>query len=182
MKHSNNYIDNDKLKETITEYIRLNYNDTGEWIPRYLKTMETRGQKKPERYADALKFAERRKAMYESRQLTQEDYRRFEKVSHEFCMMLYKIAEGILASMKLHLDPDIEDMKAEAVMSGLKYASRFDEESGTSAFSYMTQVLKNAIILFINNRKEEYMDGNIIPEYKLFDTRSVDQFEEGEYE
>jgi DNA-directed RNA polymerase specialized sigma24 family protein len=84
--------------------------------------------------------------------------------------------------VKLHLDEDYDDMKSEAVMAGLKYASRFDEESGTSAFAYFTQVLKNAIILFINNRKEEYHDGNIIPEYKLFDTRSVDQFEEGEYE
>jgi hypothetical protein len=182
MKHSNNYIDNDKFKELVTDYIKLNYNDTGEWIDRYLRTMETRGQKKPERFIEAKAFAERRLEMYRTRQLSKEDYRKFDKVSHEFCKSLYKIAEGILASMKLHLDPDIDDMKAEAVLAGLKYASRFDEESGTSAFAYFTQVLKNAIILFINNRKEEYMDGNIIPEYKLLDTRSVDQFEEGEYE
>lgn len=176
------YINNDEFKELVTDYIKLNYNDSGEWIDRYLRTMETRGLKKPERYAEAKAFAERRMEMYRNRQLSKEDYRKFDKVAHDFCKSLYKIADGMLSSMKLHLDPDYDDMRSEAVMAGLKYASRFDEESGTSAFSYFTQVLKNAIILYLNNRKDEYHDGNIIPEYKLFDTRSVDAFEEGAYE
>lgn len=176
-RKSNNYIDNDEFKALVTDYIKLNYNDNGEWIDRYLRTMETRGQKKPERYEEAKAFAARRLRMYESRQLSKDDYVKFDKVAHDFCKSLYKIADGMLASMKLHMDEDYDDMRSEAVMAGLKYASRFDEESGTSAFSYFTQVLKNAIILYLNNRKEEYHDGNIIPEYKLFDTRGVGEFD-----
>lgn len=178
---STHYINNDEFKELVTDYIRLNYNDKGDWIERYENTMKTRCLKKPEKWPQIKDFIERRRKMYETRQLTKEDYQRYEKVAHEFCKALYKIAEGMLNTMKLQLDEEYDDMKHEAVMAGLKYSARFDEESNTSCFAYFTQVIKNAIILYIDKRKEEYDNGNVIPEYKMLDTRTVDQFQGEDY-
>lgn len=179
-KKANEYIDNDELKNLVTEYVRLNYNDHGEWIERYESTMMTRCLKKPERWPAIQDFINRRRNMYKNRQLSDEDIKRFDKVANDLVKAYYKIAEGVIISMHLVFDEEVDDMKNEAVMAGLKYCNRFDETANTSCFAFITETLKNAILLFIKRRNAEYNDGMVIPEYKLFDTRSVDELKESE--
>ena len=174
-KKSNNYIDNDELKDMVVTYVRLNPHDNGEWLKRYITTMTTRCQKKPDKWPAIKDFFNRRTEFYKNRQLSQEDLKEFEIVSAKLTKALYKMADGILVSLHLILDEEAPDLRNEAVMSGLKYCNRFDEEINTSCFAFMTQTLKNAILLYIKRRNEEYADGMIVPEYKLFDTRGVDE-------
>lgn len=175
MSKGNYYIDNNRLKELVVQYTRLNPHDDGHWIQRYKATMSTRCQKKPDKWPAIQDFIDRRTEFYKNRQLSQEDLKEFEKVSINLTKALYKMADGILVSLHLILDEEAPDMRNEAVMSGLKYCNRFDEEINTSCFAFMTQTLKNAILLYVKRRNEEYADGMIVPEYKLFDTRGVDE-------
>lgn len=174
-KKSTDYIDNDKLKDLVTEYVKLNYNDNGDWIQRYENTMKTRCIKKPEKWPAVEDFINRRKAMYSTRKLSEDDYRRFGEVQLELVKAFYKIAEGVLVKMSLILDEEREDIMHEEVLAALKYCNRFDEALDTSCFAYITQCMNNAVILYLDDRKKSKLDGNLLYEHELFDTRGADQ-------
>ena len=176
-KKSTDYVDNDRLKDLVTEYVKLNYNDSGEWVNRYEKTMRTRCLKKPEKWHAVEDFINRRKAMYEKRKgvPSTEDIRKFETVQLELVKAFYKIAEGVLVKMNLMLDEEKEDIVHEEVLAALKYCNRFDEALDTSCFAYITQCMNNAVILYMDNRKKSKLDGNLLYEHELFDTRGTDQ-------
>ena len=169
------YVDNDRLKDLVVEYVKLNYNDNGEWVQRYENTMKTRCLKKPEKWPLVEDFINRRKAMYSTRNLTGEDYLRFDQVQLELVKAFYKIAEGVLVKMSLILDEEREDIMHEEVLAALKYCNRFDEALDTSCFSYITQCMSNAVILYLDERKKSKLDGNLLYEHELFDTRGADQ-------
>lgn len=170
------YIDNDKLKDLVTEYVRLNYNDKGEWVKRYESTMKTRCLKKPEKWPAVEDFINRRKAMYANRGVpSTEDIKKFEAVQLELVKAFYKIADGILVKMRLILDEEREDIMHEEVLAALKYCNRFDEALDTSCFAYITQCMNNAVILYLGDRKKSKLDGNLLYEHELFDTRGTDQ-------
>lgn len=175
-KKSTDYVDNDKLKELVTEYVKLNYNDKGDWIQRYENTMKTRCLKKPEKWPAVEDFINRRKVMYENRGVpSMEDIRKFESVQLELVKAFYKIAEGVLVKMSLILDEEREDIMHEEVLAALKYCNRFDEALDTSCFAYITQCMNNAVILYLDDRKKSKLDGNLLYEHELFDTRGADQ-------
>lgn len=175
-KKSTDYIDNDKLKDLVTEYVKLNYNDKGDWIQRYENTMKTRCLKKPEKWPAVEDFINRRKAMYENRGVpSMEDIRKFESVQLELVKAFYKIAEGVLVKMSLILDEEREDIMHEEVLAALKYCNRFDEALDTSCFAYITQCMNNAVILYLDDRKKSKLDGNLVYEHEMFDTRGTDQ-------
>jgi hypothetical protein len=175
-KKSTDYIDNDKLKELVTEYVKLNYNDKGDWIQRYENTMKTRCIKKPEKWPAVQDFINRRKALYDNRGVpSMEDIRKFEAVQLELVKAFYKIAEGVLVKMSLIKDEEREDIMHEEVLAALKYCNRFDEALDTSCFAYITQCMNNAVILYLDDRKKSKLDGNLVYEHEMFDTRGTDQ-------
>ena len=175
-KKSTDYIDNDRLKDLVTEYVRLNYNDKGDWVQRYENTMKTRCLKKPEKWPLVEDFINRRKALYDNRGVPSiEDIKKFESVQLELVKAFYKIAEGVLVKMSLILDEEREDIMHEEVLAALKYCNRFDEALDTSCFAYITQCMNNAVILYLDDRKKSKLDGNLLYEHELFDTRGADQ-------
>lgn len=175
-KKSTDYIDNNKLKELVAEYVKLNYNDNGEWVQRYEKTMKTRCLKKPGKWPAVENFINRRKALYNNRGVpTTEDIKKFEAVQIELVKAFYKIADGLLVKMGLILDDEREDIIHEEVLAALKYCNRFDEALDTSCFAYITQCMNNAVILYLDERKKSKLDGNMLYEHELFDTRGTDQ-------
>ena len=175
-KKSTDYVDNDRLKDLVIEYVKLNYNDKGEWVQRYENTMKTRCLKKPEKWPAVEDFINRRKALYNNRGVpSMEDIRKFEAVQLELVKAFYKIAEGVLVKMSLILDEEREDIMHEEVLAALKYCNRFDEALDTSCFAYITSTMTNAVILFLDERKKSKLDGNLLYEHELFDTRGADQ-------
>ena len=173
-KKSTDYIDNDKLKDLVVEYVKLNYNDNGEWVKRYETTMKTRCIKKPEKWPAVQDFINRRKALYDNRGVpSMEDIRKFEAVQLELVKAFYKIAEGVLVKMSLIKDEEREDIMHEEVLAALKYCNRYDEELDTSCFAYITSTMTNAVILFLDERKKSKLDGNLAYEHEMFDTRNV---------
>lgn len=175
-KKSTDYIDNDKLKDLVVEYVKLNYNDNGEWVKRYEATMKTRCIKKPEKWPAVQDFINRRKALYDNRGVpSMEDIRKFEAVQLELVKAFYKIAEGVLVKMSLIKDEEREDIMHEEVLAALKYCNRYDEELDTSCFAYITQCMNNAVILYLDDRKKSKLDGNLVYEHEMFDTRGTDQ-------
>lgn len=172
------YVDNDRLKDLVTEYVKLNYNDNGEWVKRYENTMKTRCLKKPEKWPLVEDFINRRKALYENRGVpSTEDIKKFESVQLELVKAFYKIAEGVLVKMSLILDDEREDIMHEEVLAALKYCNRFDEALDTSCFAYITSTMTNAVILFLDERKKSKLDGNLVYEHEMFDTRTVSDLE-----
>lgn len=170
------YVDNDRLKDLVIEYVKLNYNDNGDWVKRYENTMKTRCLKKPEKWPAVEDFINRRKALYDNRGIpSMEDIKRFEAVQLELVKAFYKIAEGVLVKMSLILDEEREDIMHEEVLAALKYCNRFDEALDTSCFAYITQCMSNAVILYLDERKKSKLDGNLLYEHELFDTRGADQ-------
>ena len=178
-KKDSDYIDNDRFKEVTTRYIAM-YDDAS-WCGKYIQRMESRKVPK-DRYDQAMAFIARRRASAASRKPDQYSRKEMDETATEFTYCLMQIANGLIRTMSLTYDPDIDDIRQEAVYTGLKYYARFDELSGTSCFAFFTQILKNSILLYLEDRKKEHLDGMIIPESELIDTRGVDEFDVKESE
>ena len=56
----------------------------------------------------------------------------------------------------------------------LKYLNRFDFRLNTSAFAYVSEIITQAINLYLQEEKKDYLDGLLIPENQLFDFRTID--------
>ena len=65
-KKTNDYVDNEVLKELLQKYIESNPADQGQWLEKYEKTMRTRTQNKPDKWAEVNDFMEFRRALYAS--------------------------------------------------------------------------------------------------------------------
>ena len=90
---------------------------------------------------------EKRKFVYE-----------FKKIKDELCEMVIKITNGRINSFRLRSQPKliehIDDIIQDAVINVFRYINRFDEERGTSAFAYVTQLISNAIMLDLKKIEE----------------------------
>jgi DNA-directed RNA polymerase specialized sigma subunit len=82
----------------------------------------------------------------------------FEKIKDELCDMVIKITNGCINSFKLRSQPKliehIDDIIQDAVINVFRYINRFDEERGSSAFAYVTQLISNAIKLDLKKIEE----------------------------
>lgn len=169
----NDYVDNDELKELITKYIVSNPGDTGQWIDKYEKTMETRCLGKPAKWAEVQDFIAFRRSLYASERPLNE----FQAVADKLIPIFYKIITGRMASYKIF---DDDDMKQDCMVALLKYVNRYDYRKDTSAFAYVSEIVTQAINLHLSREKDARLDGNLVYEHELFDTRGVDEMD-GEY-
>ena len=167
-KKSNDYVDNEVLKELLQKYIESNPADQGQWLEKYEKTMRTRTQNKPDKWVEVNDFMEFRKALYASKRPLNE----FQPTADKLIPMLYKIIDGRMASYKIF---DNTDIKQDCMIALLKYMNRYDYRKDTSAFAYVSEIVTQAINLHLAKEKEAKLDGNLVYEHELFDTRGVDQ-------
>lgn len=167
-RKNNDYVDNEVLKELLQKYIESNPADNGDWLIKYEKTMRTRTQNKPDKWAEVQDFMEFRRALYASKRPLNE----FQPTADRLIPMLYKIIAGRMASYKIF---ENEDMKQDCMIALLKYINRYDYRKDTSAFAYVSEIVTQAINLHLAKEKESKLDGNLVYEHELFDTRGVDQ-------
>ncbi len=86
-------------------------------------------------------------------------------IKKEICEAFMKVINGRIISFKLVTTKDredIEDIRQECLMTLFTYINRYDEDRDTSAFAFVTQLISNAIILYINQlneRKEKEIPG-----------------------
>jgi DNA-directed RNA polymerase specialized sigma subunit len=167
-KKSNNYIDNDELKQIVKEYIESNPSDNGQWLERYQATMSTRCRNNPKKWEEVKDFIEFRRRLYDSKR----PFNNYQNVAKKLIPMLYKIIEGRMASYKIFGDNDV---KQECMVSLLKYINRYDYRKDTSAFAYISEIVTQAINLYLAREKESRLDGNLVYEHELYDYRSTDE-------
>jgi hypothetical protein len=169
-KKSQNYVDNSRLKELVTDYIISNPNDNGEWLERYEKTMTRKhGGKNDQRLSDALDFVAFRKELYSHPR----PFAVYESTCRELFPMLYKIIDGRMASYHIF---DNEDIRQDCMLALLKYLNRYDFRKATSVFAYVSEVVTQAINLHLQEEKKDYLDGMLILESDLMDyVRGVDE-------
>ena len=139
-KRGENYVDNARLRELIIEYNDLNPGDDGKWLDRYEKKMTKAGK-----YAAVHPWIALRRQKYAApRKYTPE----FQKVSEELVSAINKI---VLHRMRCFLIPEEEkeDLEQECLLNVLTYINRYREDLETSAFAYVTQLINNAIKLYM---------------------------------
>ena len=125
-KTDEGYISNKYLRELIIKFNQMNINDTGEWCDAYDE--------------------ERRKFNAE-----------FEIVKKDICDAFLKVINGRIISFKLIQTPayeDVNDIKQECMMTLFMYINRYDETRNSSAFAFVTQLITNAINLYLNEMNE----------------------------
>lgn len=168
-KRSINYVDNNELKELVTDYIISNPNDDGAWVEKYERTMITKYKgKNDKRFQSAMNFIQFRKELYAH----ERPFGKYEETCNKLIPILYKIIDGRMASYHIF---DNEDIRQECMLALLKYLNRFDFRLKTSAFAYISEIITQAINLYLQEEKKDYLDGLLIPENQLFDFRTVDQ-------
>jgi hypothetical protein len=170
-RKSNEYVNNDELKQLVQKYIESNPADQGQWLERYETTMRTRTRNKPDKWEEVQDFIEFRRKLYEG----ERPLENYQKVSEKLIPMFYKIIDGRMASYKIF---DNTDMKQDAMIALLKYINRYDYRKNTSAFAYVSEIITQAINLHLSREKESRLDGNLVYEHELYDTRGVDEREE----
>lgn len=139
-KRGENYVDNARLRELIIRYNDLNPSDDGKWLDRYEKKMRKLG-----RYTYVSPWIALRRAKYSKpRKYTAE----FKEVSEElFCA----INQIVLHRMRCFVIPETEkeDVRQECLLNALTYINRYREDLETSAFAWVTQLVNNAIKLYM---------------------------------
>ena len=169
-RKSTDYVNNDELKQLLKEYIESNPADKGQWLERYETTMRTRTRNKPDKWAEVQDFVEFRRKLYDG----ERPLEKYQKISEKLIPMFYKIIEGRMASYKIFGDNDV---RQECMVALLKYINRYDYRKDTSAFAYVSEVVTQAINLYLSREKESRLDGNLVYEHELYDTRSVGEFD-----
>lgn len=171
------YIKNAYLRELIVKFNRMNINDTGEWCTPYEKKLENKYTKKTievDKYAVSKDFIQRKRQMIAAlhdryNAMTDEERRafnaEFEQVKTDICDAFMKVINGRIISYKLITSKayeEIDDIRQEALMTLFTYINRYDEERNTSAFAFVTQLISNAINLYLgqmNERNEKEITG-----------------------
>ena len=169
-RKSNEYVNNDELKQLLKEYIESNPADRGQWLERYQTTMSTRCRNNPKKWEEVQDFIEFRRKLYDS----ERPLEKYQNVSEKLIPMFYKIIDGRMASYKIFGDNDV---RQECMVALLKYINRYDYRKDTSAFAYVSEVVTQAINLYLSREKESRLDGNLVYEHELYDTRSVGEFD-----
>ena len=167
----NDYVNNEELKQLLKEYIESNPADKGQWLERYESTMSTRCRNKPDKWAEVQDFVEFRRRLYDS----ERPLENYQKVSEKLIPMFYKIIDGRMASYKIFGNDDI---RQDCMIALLKYINRYDYRKDTSAFAYVSEVITQAINLYLAREKESRLDGNLVYEHELYDYRGVDEMDE----
>lgn len=139
------YVNNAELKQMVIEYNDTNPADNGEWLDRFEKTMKTK--KKLDSIAPWI--ALRREKYSKPREYTPE----FEKLSNKLFCAIEKIVRGRVACFTIPQE-EKEDLIQECLLAVLKYINRYREDLETSAFSYITQIINNAIMLYMGNHTD----------------------------
>lgn len=171
-KRGENYVDNARLRELIIEYNDLNPGDDGKWLDRYEKKMTKAGK-----YAAVRPWIALRRQKYAApRKYTPE----FQKVSEELVCAINKI---VLHRMRCFVIPEEEkeDLEQECLLNVLTYINRYREDLETSAFAYVTQLINNAIKLYMGRDNDSRWCR--IPWNEISDTCMELMYgSEGEYE
>lgn len=169
MKEKEGYISNEYLRELIVKFNRMNIDDTGKWCQPYLAKLENKhnnGKIDDEKYMQSLDFITRKRSQIDALHLkyknfTDEERRHynyeFDKLKAEICDAFMKVINGRIISFKLITSKayeDIEDIRQECLMTLFTYINRYDEERNSSAFAFVTQLITNAILLYLNQLKE----------------------------
>lgn len=169
-RKSTDYVNNEELKQLLKEYIESNPADRGQWLERYQATMSTRCRNNPKKWEEVQDFIEFRRKLYDS----ERPVNNYQAVSEKLIPMFYKIIDGRMASYKIFGDNDV---RQECMIALLKYINRYDYRKDTSAFAYVSEVITQAINLYLSREKESRLDGNLVYEHELYDTRSVGEFD-----
>lgn len=163
------YISNAYLRELVVKFNRMNINDTGDWCDAYERKLENKLTKKTidtEKYAMSKDFITRKResinALQENYKKFNDDERRkfnaeFEVVKKDICDAFMKVINGRIISYKLVTSrayEEIDDIRQEALMTLFTYINRYDESRNSSAFAFVTQLISNAINLYLNNMNE----------------------------
>lgn len=168
-KNDEGYISNKYLRELIIKFNHMNINDTGEWCDPYERKLENKKLKKTvteDKYILAKSFIKRKREEIEElqnkyRNLSVEERRKFnaefDALKAEICDAFLKVINGRIISFKLIQTPayeDVEDIRQECMMTLFMYINRYDETRNSSAFAFVTQLITNAINLYLNEMNE----------------------------
>lgn len=168
-KNDEGYISNKYLRELIIKFNHMNINDTGEWCDPYERKLENKKLKKTvteDKYILAKSFIKRKREEIEELQnkyhnLSDEERRKFnaefDALKAEICDAFLKVINGRIISFKLIQTPayeDVEDIRQECMMTLFMYINRYDETRNSSAFAFVTQLITNAINLYLNEMNE----------------------------
>lgn len=168
-KNDEGYISNKYLRELIIKFNHMNINDTGEWCDPYERKLENKKLKKTiteDKYILAKSFIKRKREEIEElqqkyRNLSDEEQRKFnvefDALKAEICDAFLKVINGRIISFKLIQTPayeDVEDIRQECMMTLFMYINRYDETRNSSAFAFVTQLITNAINLYLNEMNE----------------------------
>jgi len=168
-KNDEGYISNKYLRELIIKFNHMNINDTGEWCDPYERKLENKKLKKTvteDKYILAKSFIKRKREEIEElqnkyRNLSDEERRKFnaefDALKAEICDAFLKVINGRIISFKLIQTPayeDVEDIRQECMMTLFMYINRYDETRNSSAFAFVTQLITNAINLYLNEMNE----------------------------
>jgi predicted CopG family antitoxin len=171
------YISNKYLRELVVKFNKMNINDTGEWCDAYERKLENKNNKKSiteDKYEVSKDFIQRKReeirALHERyNTMTPEERHKFnmefEQVKKDICDAFIKVINGRIISFKLVQSPayeEIDDIRQEALMTLFTYINRYDETRNSSAFAFVTQLITNALNLYlseINERNEKEIAG-----------------------
>lgn len=171
------YISNKYLRELVVKFNKMNINDTGEWCDAYERKLENKNTKKSiteDKYEVSKEFIQRKrqeiKELHEHYNTMSAEERHkfnmeFEKVKKDICDAFIKVINGRIISFKLVQSPayeEIDDIRQEALMTLFTYINRYDETRNSSAFAFVTQLITNALNLYLsemNERNEKEIAG-----------------------
>lgn len=171
------YISNKYLRELVIKFNKMNINDTGEWCDAYERKLENKNNKKSiteDKYEVSKDFIQRKReeirALHERyNTMTPEERHKFnmefEQVKKDICDAFIKVINGRIISFKLVQSPayeEIDDIRQEALMTLFTYINRYDETRNSSAFAFVTQLITNALNLYLsemNERNEKEIAG-----------------------
>ena len=163
------YISNKYLRELVVKFNKMNINDTGEWCDAYERKLENKYNKKSiteDKYKVSKDFIQRKReeirALHECYiNMTPEERHEFnmefEQVKKDICSAFIKVINGRIISFKLVQSPayeEIDDIRQEALMTLFTYINRYDETRNSSAFAFVTQLITNALNLYLSEMSE----------------------------
>ena len=171
------YISNKYLRELVVKFNKMNINDTGEWCDAYERKLENKNNTQSiteDKYEVSKDFIQRKReeirALHERyNTMTPEERHKFnmefEQVKKDICDAFIKVINGRIISFKLVQSPayeEIDDIRQEALMTLFTYINRYDETRNSSAFAFVTQLITNALNLYLsemNERNEKEIAG-----------------------
>ena len=163
------YISNKYLRELVVKFNKMNINDTGEWCDAYERKLENKYNKKSiteDKYKVSKDFIQRKREEIRAlhkRYITMTPEERhefnmeFEQVKKDICNAFIKVINGRIISFKLVQSPayeEIDDIRQEALMTLFTYINRYDETRNSSAFAFVTQLITNALNLYLSEMSE----------------------------